>query len=78
MIFIGERINTGFKDIRQAVGDKDPADVVTGRVNEANPPAEVEVVQINTQQPRGLLVRVLPECAMEIRQVVVVDKLVVA
>ena len=25
MIFIGERINTGFKDIKQAVTDKDPA-----------------------------------------------------
>jgi len=25
MIFIGERINTGFKDIKQAVADKDPA-----------------------------------------------------
>ncbi|MDP7636207.1 MAG: dihydropteroate synthase, partial [Phycisphaerae bacterium] len=25
MIFIGERINTGFKDIKQAVMDKDPA-----------------------------------------------------
>jgi len=25
MIFIGERINTGFKDIRQAVTDRDPA-----------------------------------------------------
>ena len=24
MIFVGERINTGFKDIKQAVGDKDP------------------------------------------------------
>ncbi|GAG19322.1 unnamed protein product, partial [marine sediment metagenome] len=25
MIFIGERINTGFKDIKQAVTDKNPA-----------------------------------------------------
>ena len=25
MILIGERINTGFKDIKQAVMDKDPA-----------------------------------------------------
>ena len=25
MLFIGERINTGFKDIKQAVADKDPA-----------------------------------------------------
>ncbi len=24
MIFIGERINTGFKDVKQAVLDKDP------------------------------------------------------
>ena len=24
MLFIGERINTGFKDIKQAVTDKDP------------------------------------------------------
>ena len=27
MIFIGERINTGFKDIKQAVMDKDPAPI---------------------------------------------------
>jgi len=25
MIFVGERINTGFKDIKQAVVDRDPA-----------------------------------------------------
>ena len=28
MLFIGERINTGFKDIKQAVMDKDPAPLV--------------------------------------------------
>jgi len=29
MIFIGERINTGFKDVKQAVMDKDPAPLQT-------------------------------------------------
>lgn len=59
-------------------GNKDPVDQATGRVDELRPPPEVECVQINTQQPRNLLVRVPPECALEIRQVVMVDHLELA
>jgi len=56
------------------LGAQPPADPVTGRVSESVRPAEVEVKQINTQQPRNLLVR-MPDDTMQIQHVVVVDHL---
>jgi hypothetical protein len=59
------------------LGTKEPADPVTGRVSESPPLPEVEVEQINTQQPKSLLVR-MPDDTMQIQQVVVVDHLELA
>jgi hypothetical protein len=59
-------------------GEKDPADAATGRVTEWDPPDRVEVEDFNLLRTRNLLVRVPPDCVLEIRSVIVADKLVVA